>query len=93
MSDLSELANLRHNRGLVQDPQAFADDFGAASWLFLYGEAFAEASDRPVEMTMDLARRQEHAVGSARERDVPRHGSGAARQSAGPARSTWSTRA
>jgi len=41
VSDLSELDNLRHNRGLVQDPQAFADDFGAASWLFLCGEEFA----------------------------------------------------
>ena len=27
MSDLTELDNLRNNRGLVQDPQAFADDF------------------------------------------------------------------
>ena len=78
MTDLSELDNLRHNRGLVQDPQAFADDFGAASWLFLCGEEFASmdggisfgdvqaavptaavvVSDPPVEMTMDLARRQ-----------------------------------
>jgi hypothetical protein len=41
MSDLTELDNLRNNRGLVQEPQAFADDFGAASWLFLCGEEFA----------------------------------------------------
>jgi len=87
MTDLSELDNLRHNRGLVQDPQAFADDFGAASWLFLCGEEFASmdggmsfgdvqaavptaavvVSDPPVEMTMDLARRQVAAL-----EDLPR---------------------
>lgn len=87
MSDLSELDNLRHNRGLVEDPQAFANDFGAASWLYLCGEAFASmdggmsfgdvqaavptaavvVSDPPVEMTMDLARRQVAALD-----DLPR---------------------
>ena len=41
MADLSELDNLRHNRGLVEDPAAFAADFDAASWLFLCGDAFA----------------------------------------------------
>jgi hypothetical protein len=83
MSDLTEL----NNRGLVQDPRAFADDFGAASWLFLCGEEFATmdggmsfgdvqaavptaavvVSDPPVEMTMDLARRQVAALD-----DLPR---------------------
>ena len=87
MTDLTELDNLRNNRGLVQDPQAFADDFGAASWLFLCGEEFASmdggmsfgdvqaavltaavvVSDPPVEMTMDLARRQVAALD-----DLPR---------------------
>ena len=87
MADLTELDNLRNNRGLVQDPQAFADDFGAASWLFLCGEEFASmdggmsfgdvqaavptaavvVSDPPVEMTMDLARRQVAALD-----DLPR---------------------
>jgi hypothetical protein len=87
MSDLTELDNLRNNRGLVQDPRAFADDFGAASWLFLCGEEFATmdggmsfgdvqaavptaavvVSDPPVEMTMDLARRQVAALD-----DLPR---------------------
>lgn len=87
VSDLSELTNLRHNRGLVTDPQAFADDFGASSWLFLCGEEFASmdggmsfrdvqaavptaavvVSDPPVEMTMDLARRQVAALD-----DLPR---------------------
>jgi len=87
VSDLSELDNLRHNRGLVQDPRAFADDFGAVSWLFLCGEEFASmdggmsfgdvqaavpvsavvVSDPPVEMTMDLARRQVAALD-----DLPR---------------------
>jgi hypothetical protein len=87
VSDLTELDNLRNNRGLVQDPRAFADDFGAASWLFLCGEEFATmdggmsfgdvqaavptaavvVSDPPVEMTMDLARRQVAALD-----DLPR---------------------
>ena len=87
MADLDELDNLRNNRGLVQDPQAFADDFGAASWFFLCGDEFASmdggmsfgdvqaavptaavvVSDPPVEMTMDLARRQVAALD-----DLPR---------------------
>jgi len=87
VTELSELDNLLHNRGLVQDPQAFADDFGAVSWLFLCGEEFASmdggisfgdvqaavpvaavvVSDPPVEMTIDLARRQVAALD-----DLPR---------------------
>ena len=34
-------ADLGFNRGSIADPQAYADDFGAASWLYLCGEAFA----------------------------------------------------
>lgn len=34
--------DLTHNRGLIADPAAFANDAGAASWLFLCGEEFAE---------------------------------------------------
>jgi hypothetical protein len=30
-----------HNRGLIEDPEAFARERGAASWLFLCGEEFA----------------------------------------------------
>src|ERR1700758_3121219 len=30
-----------HNRGLISDPEAFAKERGAASWLFLCGEEFA----------------------------------------------------
>jgi hypothetical protein len=30
-----------HNRGLIEDPEAFAQERGAASWLFLCGPAFA----------------------------------------------------
>src|SRR5579864_2084201 len=30
-----------HNRGLIADPAAFAQDSGAVSWLYLCGEAFA----------------------------------------------------
>jgi hypothetical protein len=33
--------DLMHNRGLVSDPEAFAQEKGAESWLFLCGEAFA----------------------------------------------------
>ena len=34
-------ADLTHNRGLIADPAAFARASGAASWLYLCGEAFA----------------------------------------------------
>ena len=34
--------DLAYNRGLIADPAAFARDAGAASWLFLCGEEFAE---------------------------------------------------
>jgi hypothetical protein len=33
--------NLMNNRGLVEDPEAFARKKGAESWLFLCGEEFA----------------------------------------------------
>ena len=33
--------DVTHNRGLIADPDAFALDAGAASWLFLCGEEFA----------------------------------------------------
>lgn len=33
--------DLTFNRGPIADPQAFARDSGAASWLFLCGEEFA----------------------------------------------------
>lgn len=33
--------DLKHNRGLIADPAAFAKDAGAASWLYLCGEEFA----------------------------------------------------
>jgi hypothetical protein len=33
--------DLRFNRGAIADPEAFAREFGAASWLFLCGEEFA----------------------------------------------------
>jgi hypothetical protein len=32
---------LTHNRGLIADPEAFARERGAASWLYLCGEEFA----------------------------------------------------
>lgn len=34
-------SDLFHNRGLIEDPAAFARQHEAASWLFLCGEAFA----------------------------------------------------
>jgi hypothetical protein len=36
------LADLQHNRGLIADPQGFAQEAGAESWLFLCGDAFAD---------------------------------------------------
>jgi hypothetical protein len=33
--------DLKHNRGLISDPKAFAREANAASWLFLCGEEFA----------------------------------------------------
>lgn len=33
--------DLKHNRGLIADPAAFAEEAGAASWLYLCGEEFA----------------------------------------------------
>lgn len=33
---------LSNNRGLIEDPAAFARERGAASWLYLNGEEFAE---------------------------------------------------
>jgi hypothetical protein len=33
--------DLIYNRGLIADPDAFARDAGAASWLFLCGDEFA----------------------------------------------------
>jgi hypothetical protein len=33
--------DLMHNRGLIPDPEAFAREHDAASWLYLCGEEFA----------------------------------------------------
>jgi hypothetical protein len=33
--------DLMNNRGLIADPEAFAQEKGAAAWLFLCGEEFA----------------------------------------------------
>jgi hypothetical protein len=41
VADLTALSDLRHNRGLIADPESFARDADAASWLYLCGEAFA----------------------------------------------------
>ena len=37
----SSPTDLMHNRGLIEDPTAFAEETGAASWLYLCGEEFA----------------------------------------------------
>ena len=41
MSDFDGPTDLTFNRGPVRDPQAFARDASAASWLYLCGEEFA----------------------------------------------------
>jgi hypothetical protein len=41
MADFEVPADLTFNRGAIADPEAFAHDAGAASWLFLCGEQFA----------------------------------------------------
>jgi hypothetical protein len=41
MSHFECPSDLTHNRGLISDPEAFARDADAASWLFLCGEEFA----------------------------------------------------
>ena len=40
-SPFASATNLKHNRGLIDDPAAFAESAGAASWLYLCGEEFA----------------------------------------------------
>jgi hypothetical protein len=41
MGEFAAPSDLKHNRGLISDPAAFARDAGAASWLYLCGEEFA----------------------------------------------------
>ena len=41
MTDFEKPADMAFNRELIADPEAFARDAGAASWLFLCGEEFA----------------------------------------------------
>ena len=74
--------DLMHNHGLIADPEAFAREHDAASWLYLCGEEFASmeggmsyddvrravpesanvVSDPPVQLDLDLARRQLEAL-------------------------------
>ena len=42
MSTFQSPTDLKHNRGLISDPAAFAREAGAASWLYLCGEEFAQ---------------------------------------------------
>ena len=42
MADFQSPVDLECNRGLIADPEAFAREANAASWLFLCGEEFAE---------------------------------------------------
>jgi protein tyrosine phosphatase (PTP) superfamily phosphohydrolase (DUF442 family) len=82
MTDFETPTDLMNNRGLIADPEAFAREKGAASWLFLCGEEFASAesgmsyadveravpvsanvvSDPPVQLDLDLARKQIEAL-------------------------------
>jgi protein tyrosine phosphatase (PTP) superfamily phosphohydrolase (DUF442 family) len=41
MTGFAGPTDLMNNRGLIADPEAFAREKGAASWLFLCGEEFA----------------------------------------------------
>ncbi|MGZ4289248.1 MAG: hypothetical protein ACXVQZ_01350 [Gaiellaceae bacterium] len=41
MSTFETPTDLMNNRGLIADPEAFAREKGAASWLYLCGEEFA----------------------------------------------------
>ena len=41
VAELESPADLSFNRGLIADPETFARDAHAASWLFLCGEEFA----------------------------------------------------
>ena len=41
MTDFETPTDLMNNRGLVADPESFAREKGAASWLYLCGEEFA----------------------------------------------------
>lgn len=41
MAEFESPTDLKFNRGLVAEPEAFAREAGAASWLFLCGEEFA----------------------------------------------------
>jgi hypothetical protein len=41
VSEFQSPTDLTHNRGLIADPDAFAKEAGAASWLYLCGEEFA----------------------------------------------------
>jgi protein tyrosine phosphatase (PTP) superfamily phosphohydrolase (DUF442 family) len=82
MTGLDTPSDLMNNRGLIADPEAFAREKGAASWLFLCGEEFASmeggmsyadveravpvsanvVSDPPVQLDLDLARKQIEAL-------------------------------
>ncbi|MET0738815.1 MAG: hypothetical protein ABW035_11105, partial [Acidimicrobiales bacterium] len=41
MTSFAGPVDITFNRGAVTDPQAFARDAGAASWIFLCGDEFA----------------------------------------------------
>jgi hypothetical protein len=45
MVDFALPADISFNRGAIADPQAFARDAHAASWLFLCGEDWAAADE------------------------------------------------
>jgi len=82
MTDFETPTDLTNNRGLIEDPEAFAREKGAASWLYLCGEEFASmeggmsyadveravpvsanvVSDPPVQLSLDLARKQIEAL-------------------------------
>lgn len=42
MADFALPADLAYNRGLIDDPRAYARERGVQSWLFLVGDEFAD---------------------------------------------------
>lgn len=54
MSDFKLPSDLKFNRGVIQDPDAYAKESGCASWLYLIGEEFASM---PGGMSYDQVQR------------------------------------
>ena len=51
MADFETPQGLTYNRGLIADPESFARDASAASWLYLCGEEFATVTQGLEELS------------------------------------------